>query len=116
MTEKLTEIIEALNYVYEKPGLWIGVNAGSVMIHFIQGFSLSCAVIGVYLGDQHRNDKIGDNIFETVVRERGWEYSAQPVYHQMHERGYETYKIAQEVVAIEIEVLKRRYNIEEKVS
>jgi hypothetical protein len=113
MNEQVIKIIEALNYVYEKPGLWVGVNAGSIMIHFIHGFSLSCAVFGVYLGDKHTSNKIDDNIYEEVIREHGWEYSAQPVYHQMLEQGHDTNKIAQEVVAIEIEVLKRRYNIED---
>jgi hypothetical protein len=94
------KIIRLLEEVKRKPGMYIGPPGG--IEAFLSGFRGACALFGVETGY--------DDLYETVLIEHGWGQNTNPKL-KMHEGGLNEHAIVQELLSIEIEVWKRRYNL-----
>jgi hypothetical protein len=71
--------------------------------NFINGFNAALSVFGI--------NALNDHINREITIERGWTWTAQSVRFQMHERGMTDSEIIEELLTIEIEAMKRRFDI-----
>jgi len=98
--EQLEAIIHKLEDVSKRMSVWL--KKPSDIEPFLNGFRIACHILGVSLDH--------DQAYWQVAIARGWEFTpaASPA-HSIREKGLDDTAIAQELLRIEIEALKRRY-------
>jgi hypothetical protein len=114
-------MLKILEHIRKRPGMYfcdvlespqspigdtvnISVNRAE---NFISGFNAALAAFGIFA-----NNTIGyDQSKKQVIIERGWAFSPMPLRIQMRNRGMKDSEIIEELFAIEIETVKRRFNI-----
>lgn len=80
-----------MEHMRKRPGMYFSSNVPAV-VTFLQGFEMAFRLMNP--------DTNYDAIHKEIVLSRGWEYSAQPVWHQMQERGFDGEAIKAEMLAI----------------
>lgn len=100
---QLREIIACLEDVLNRPGMYLGASADVAhVVAFLNGFDTACTALGLSPGHT-------DTAYHAVVREKGWsETSTRGMWAIMHERGLTEDAIMRELIAIEIDVWKKR--------
>lgn len=101
-------IIQFLEGVRDRPGMYIGVDSQSIL-PFVHGFNAGCAALGV---SQTFNGKDRDEVLRHIVENRGWEWSALHVSHQMQQMGRSFREIVDETLTIEIELWRHLYDVD----
>ncbi len=91
-------VINLLEKVRSKPMVYIGVDLSRI-ISFLDGVHAVCQTIGIQCGY--------GPMYEQVMTERGWTYSPKGPWQEMKERGLSDTDIVDEIINIEIEVLRR---------
>ena len=99
---QIIALIEMLENVRRRPKAYVGPELQAIL-QFLWGVHSTCyALFGVFRDE---------TIYEEVLKERGWEYSAIAPWGEMRERGLDEESMLNEFVTIEIEVLKRTYKL-----
>jgi hypothetical protein len=101
--EQAEAIIRVLEKIAEKPSMFI--SSTEPVWDFFSGFWLGCAMF------EFKQPRYDEELWQKALEHRGWEFSARAPTGQMRERGLSHEATIQELVAIEVEVLKRRYSI-----
>ncbi|MEP7287277.1 MAG: hypothetical protein ABI947_16095 [Chloroflexota bacterium] len=96
----IASIINRLEEIRQRPMMWIGKLTD--IVPFLNGFNSACFVT-VY-------ENTRDNFYEEIVKGRGWHVSSQGPEFFMREKGLNDKEIADELLAIHIEVWKKRYD------
>lgn len=82
---------QVMEHMRKRPNMYFSSDVPAV-VTFLQGFDMAFRLMNAEVN------------FEVVQKEvilsRGWEYSAQPVWHQMQERGVDNEAIKAEMLAI----------------
>src|SRR5258707_2306143 len=97
---QIKNIIIHLEDVRARTGLWVATMLD--IIPYINGFNSACWTLGLKGGY--------DDIYREVVLQRGWEWTAHGALPSMRERGLDDAAIADELLVIEIEAWKKRYD------
>jgi hypothetical protein len=97
---QVLKIIEFLELVQKKPGMYIGPLQG--IDAFLSGFGAACGLFGLERGY--------DDLSQTVLVEHGWGQTTSPML-EMQRAGLDEHAAVRELLAIEIEVWKRRYKL-----
>lgn len=101
MLEKTTidTLIERLETVRRRPGMFIGRISVDTVQAYLSGFGEAC--IGFGFGKLYSLDTLRE-----VIEKRGWEFGSQGGLPSMRAKGLTEPLIADELIAIEIDVLK----------
>jgi DNA gyrase/topoisomerase IV subunit B len=97
----ITLIIQLLERVRQKPGMYLGNDVHAVL-HFITGVNCTCSVFGLQRDEE---------VYKTIVIARGWAYSAKPPLYQMIEKNMDYNSIIDEIFTIEINTWKSIYRL-----
>jgi hypothetical protein len=100
-TEAKSMIIRVLEDIHERIPLWVGTEPLAI-IHYINGFNHACHIFGFKGGY--------DKVYEETVIARGWKWTSHGGLPSMHEKGLDDAAIARELVTLEIESWKKRFN------
>ena len=98
---KVEDIIRMLEHIIQRPFLYVGTQPLAV-IAYLNGFN---TILG-YLGFTPPRSGY-DELYKSVVIERGWEYDAGGPWHQMQKKGMTDEEVIKETISIEIEYWKR---------
>lgn len=109
--DTVDSIAQFLEMVKKRPFMYTGTDDPAAMVIFLGGFRAGCQLFGPKEMSIH-----SDNLYENVVVEHGWEWTSRHPWHEMRERGLSSTEIIQEILGIELEVWKRRYDYEEPIS
>lgn len=108
--EIYTRIVECLQDVLNRPGMYFGPQATVEQVFaFINGFDTACSVLGV------RGDYT-DQAYQKVLYERNWlETSTRGIWTVMRERGMSDDAIIKEMLLIELEAWERRADYDQDI-
>jgi hypothetical protein len=101
---QVTLVVALLEQVRQRPGLYIGAEVEG-LIPFLNGMKSTCAVFGL---------KQNTTLSESVAVERGWEYDAGGIWNALRANKLTYQQIVEEIIAFEILLWKRTYNIAEQ--
>jgi hypothetical protein len=101
--QPITSIVSTLKHVSERPKLYVGADLLSIK-NFLDGFNLACTALG--LAAQR------EKYLNEIIVLRGWRLSASLI-HEMKERGLDEEQIAQEFLAIHVQVWEKLQEIEQ---
>jgi hypothetical protein len=101
--DRVIGIIQFLETLREKPGMYIGSDIGALQ-HYLNGLKKGCALCGV-VQDTTEHDR--NAVIQKVVTERGWSQSTKHVATMMRELGYPYHAIVNEVIAIPLRARDR---------
>jgi len=104
---KALQLIEFLLFFKGRYTMFVDDNI-SAIVGFFEGMRFGLGFSGVQFG-QTRDDYIEP----AVEVEKGFEYSAEGWWHQMQRKGASATEVAEMGVEIHVEVLKRRYNLDD---
>lgn len=94
-------VIEALEHIRKRPGMYFS-DEFSAAINFITGFETACRVL---FSELERTTEV----VQDVLAERGWQGNSTGfLWKEMETQGLEQSAIIEELLAIEIEIWKRR--------
>lgn len=100
--EQVEAVVQKLEDVLRRMPLWL--EKPNDIDPFLNGFRAACSSCGLILDH--------DQAYIDIIRARGWVYlSAAGAAPSMREKGLDDTAIAQELLRIEIEALKRRYSL-----
>ena len=97
--EQINHLIKSLEYVREKPKLFIGVELDG-MVHFLNGFELATGILDLDAPIDFTQ------YFENVIVERGWEITAS-LRHELVEKGLDENLMMYELITIHIETWRK---------
>jgi hypothetical protein len=108
MTSEVREIIDLLEHVRLRPGMFMGSDDPETFIVFLSGLMAGCRIFSIKVGDS-----TSDEFYEKTILERGWnlESSTYAPRQQMRDRGMTSTEILDELIQIQIDVLVRRYQV-----
>lgn len=90
-----------------RPGMYLGNDDPERFMIFMTGLQVACQIFGV---DIHRAT---NDTYEKVITEYGWdiEISGESLLAQMRRSGSDDHIILNTLIDVEIEVLRRHYNL-----
>jgi hypothetical protein len=97
--EQLTNLMQCLESVRKRPGMYFGKPDVEAAVHFPDRFQIAVWTAFGLDRDFH--------LRKELVESRGWNFGAGHPYHQMVDRGMSAQEVINELVAIEIGVLQR---------
>jgi|RhiMetdeSRZDD1v2_1073273.scaffolds.fasta_scaffold157749_2 hypothetical protein len=101
MPTGIPEMIRTLEFVKEKPHMFVADNPVTSMECFLFGFRSGCYANTDINSLKHKNT------IDEVTIERGWHFSPVPVSIEMRKRGLSDEEIIEELLTIEIEAWRR---------
>ncbi len=90
-SKKRENILKVLEHMRKHPLMYFSSEVPAVAT-FLEGFKMALLLA-------NPTDNFG-SVFQDVILGRGWKVSAQAVWHQMQERGYDDEAIIEEMLLI----------------
>lgn len=96
-------IIKKFEEIKRRPTMYVRDDVDELLV-FLQGFAIACRLCGLKSGF--------DEVYVSTVEQRGWQWlPSGGVVPSMRENGLTSTQMIQELLTIEIEVWKKRYEI-----
>ena len=99
-SDEAASLIACLEGARKRPAMYFGEVDVEAAVQFLNGFQVA---VGALCGFDR-----GRELREQVVRGRGWRWSAMHPSHEMLRRGMKPEAVIDELLVIEIEVVRRQ--------
>lgn len=100
VSDPTAQLITCLEAARKRPAMYFGAVAVEPAVHWLNGFQAAVySLLGVR--DPHLD------VRQAVVESRGWEFLARHPSSEMSERGLTPGEVIDELLSIEVEILRR---------
>jgi hypothetical protein len=106
--ETILGLIKTLEIIPVRTSMFTGKQDPESIIIFLSGFHIACRIFGVKASEDR-------HLYATVEVARGWSPNTMPgpdILEQMRQRSFDNEAVISELINIEIDLLKRAYNLD----